>query len=143
MKNFDKYFLRSSVLHHIAIMKKETHCDEVLSLVKEARILMLSIRFDMSRHAMFKIPFAPQRREQTYRELEVMLERLASVDTDTMQSRMSPERFIVFKARFLEFEHKVIDFVNLFHMRVLENPVSFERDKRKDIGEYHPSRFFC
>ncbi len=115
-------------MHHIAIMKNHAHSDEVLMLAKDARILMSIIRFEMFRHTMCKIPFSPQRREQTYRELEAMQMRLASVDTDLMQSRMSRERFIVFKARFLEFEHEVIDFVNLFHVRVFGRPMSFQRD---------------
>jgi hypothetical protein len=110
-------------------MKERTHNDDVLMLVKDARILMSMIRFEMFRHTMFKIPFSPQRREQVYRDLETMQERLSSVDTDTMRSRMSRERFIVFKARFLEFEHSVIDFVNLFHLRMLNNFSGFERDR--------------
>ncbi len=97
-------------------------------LVKDARILMAITHLHMRRHAYLKIPFSTWKRAGVYKEIEAMQERLASVDTERMQSYMSRERFIVFKANFLAFEHEVIDFVNLFHVRVFSHVSTFQRD---------------
>ena len=109
-------------------MKKQKLSDDVRELVKDACILMLTVQVHMSRHTMLKTAFSQGKREQVYREFEEMQKRLASIDTSTMSSSLSPEAFIVFKARFLQFEHEVIDFINLFSVRVYGRFTGFQRD---------------
>jgi len=109
-------------------MKKQKQSDEVCELVKDACIFMLTIKLHMSRHTMLKIPFSQGKREQVYKEFAEMQKRLDGVDTSTMKSSLSPESFVVFKAKFLIFEHEVIDFINLFHVRVFGKVTMFERD---------------
>lgn len=109
-------------------MKKQKPSDEVRVLVKDARILMLTVQVHMSRHTMLKTAFSQDKREQVYEELEEMQKRLNGIDTSTMESSFSPEAFVVFKARFLQFEHEVIDFINLFHIRVFGKFTGFQRD---------------
>lgn len=112
-------------------MEKRKQSDEVRELVKDASILMLTLQVHMSRHAMLKTAFSQNKREQVYREFEEMQKRLDGVDTSTMKSGLSPEAFIVFKARFLQFEHEVIDYINLFSMRVYGRFTGFQRDVHK------------
>ena len=114
-------------------MENRKQSDEVRELVKDARLLMLTVQLHISRHTMFKTPFSQDKREQVYKEIEEMQKRLDGVNTSDMKSSLSPEAFVVFKARFLQFEHEVIDFINLFHVRVFSRVSVFQRDlpKRK------------
>lgn len=111
-------------------MKKQKQSDEVRELMKDARILMLTVQVHMSRHTMLKTAFSQYKREQVYEEIEEMQRRLDGIDTSAMMSSLSPEAFVVFKARFLQFEHEVIDFVNLFHIRVFGRFTGFQRDNK-------------